>query len=151
LRDYYLWPADDWSSAPKREPTLETATQPPVAADWYSPFRGKTIKDLVAFMKTLPEERYIDYHHFCVLGKDFEKRKLITIYRIGDENLVGDELDSLPCSVAGKCLLVPFAMQRAHEMNPKARLIFCWDWSRVPGRKSRTSILKESPWADICE
>ncbi|KAH7392017.1 hypothetical protein DE146DRAFT_634205 [Phaeosphaeria sp. MPI-PUGE-AT-0046c] len=61
LRDYYLWPEDDWSSAPKREPTLETATQPPVAADWHSPFRGKPIQDLVAFMKTMPEECYIDY------------------------------------------------------------------------------------------
>lgn len=73
-------------------------------------------------MKMLTEERYIDYHHFCVLGEDFEQRKLITVYRIGDENLVGDEMDSLPCSVAGKRLLVLFALQRpgAYKINPKA-------------------------------
>ena len=56
---------------------------------------------MVAFMKTLPEDRYIDYHYFAVLGEDFTKRKMVTIYRIGDEDLVGDELDALPCSVAG--------------------------------------------------
>ena len=52
-------------------------------------------------MKNLPVDRYIDYHHFVVLNEDFTKRKLMTIYRIGDENLVGDELDALPCSAAG--------------------------------------------------
>jgi hypothetical protein len=108
LREYYFWLADDWSSAPKREPTAGIATKPPVAAHWHSPFRGKTIKDVVAFMKTVPEERNIDYHHFCVLGEDFQKRKLVTIYRIGDVDLVGDELDSLPCSAAGKLLQGPF-------------------------------------------
>jgi len=52
-------------------------------------------------MKTLPEDRYIDYHYFAVLGEDFAKRKMVTICRIGDEDLVGDEMDALPCSVAG--------------------------------------------------
>jgi hypothetical protein len=144
VREYYFWLADDWSSAPAREPIFEVATKPPVAAEWQSPFRGKTIKDVVAFMKTVPEERNIDYHHFCVLGEDFQKRKLVTIYRIGDEYLKGDELDSLPCSAAGKLLQLPFAMQPAHEMNTKVRLNFCWDWSRVAGRKSRIAIRRES-------
>jgi hypothetical protein len=51
-------------------------------------------------MKTLPEDRNIDYHHFCVLGEDYAKRKLVTIWRIGDEYLVGDKLDSLPCAAS---------------------------------------------------
>lgn len=53
-------------------------------------------------MKELPEGRYIDYHYFAVLGEDFAERRVVTIYRIGDEYLRGDELDSLPCSVAGE-------------------------------------------------
>jgi hypothetical protein len=88
--------------------------------------------------------------HFCVLGEDFQNRKLVTIYRIGDADPVGDELDSLPCSAAGKLSSSSSrsAMQLAHEMNPKARLNICWDWSRVAGRKSRIAILRESPWLD---
>ena len=70
--------------------------------DWTSPFKGKTAQDVLAFMKTLPEDRNIDYHHFCVLGEDYTKRKLVTMYRIGDRDFVGDELDTLPCSASGK-------------------------------------------------
>jgi hypothetical protein len=54
-------------------------------------------------MKDLPEDRYIDYHYFAVLGEDFTKRRTVTIYSIGDADLMGDELDALPCSFAGKC------------------------------------------------
>ena len=66
-------------------------------------FHGKTIDDVVAFMKQLPEDRDVEYHYFAVLGDDFVKRRLVTIWRMGDEYLEGDELDALPCSVAGEC------------------------------------------------
>jgi hypothetical protein len=51
--------------------------------------------------KNLLEDRYIDYHYFPVLDKDFTQRKMVTIYRVGDEDLEGDTLDALPCSVTG--------------------------------------------------
>lgn len=53
-------------------------------------------------MNELPEDRYMDYHYFAVLGEDFTEPRVVTIYRIGDEYLRGDELDSLLCSVAGE-------------------------------------------------
>ncbi|KAF2821919.1 hypothetical protein CC86DRAFT_410320 [Ophiobolus disseminans] len=101
--EYYYWLADDWSNAPRDG---EDATKPPIAEDWRSPFQKKTVDDVVAFMKKIPEDRYIDYHHFAVLDEDFTKRRLVTIYRIGNEDLVGDELDALPCSVAGSTLFL---------------------------------------------
>jgi hypothetical protein len=79
----------------------EDGTKPPVAEDWHSPFHEKSIEDVVAFMKTLPDDCYVDYDYFAVLDEDFTKRRMVTIYRIGDECLIGDELDALPCSVAG--------------------------------------------------
>jgi hypothetical protein len=144
LSDYLFWLADDWSSAPKCGPPAELGTKPPILADWQSRFRGKTIEDVVAFMKTVLAERNIDYHYFCVLGEDFQKRKLVTMWRIGDIDLVGDELDSLPISAAGKLLRVPFAMQPAYETNPQGRLNSCLHWSLIVGRKSRDAILGES-------
>jgi hypothetical protein len=99
--EYYFWLADDWSNAPKEDENRD-ATIPPISDDWRSPFHGKTVKDAVEFMKTLPEDSYVDYHYFAVLGADFTKRRLVTICRIGDEDLMGDKLETLPCSVAGQ-------------------------------------------------
>jgi hypothetical protein len=41
----------------------------------------------------------VDRHHFVVLGDDFMKRRLATVYKIGDEDLRGDGLSEVPCSV----------------------------------------------------
>jgi hypothetical protein len=55
----------------------------------------------MTFLKTAPDSSIVcvDYHHFVVLGDDFKKRGLATICKIGDENLRGDKLGSMPCSV----------------------------------------------------
>lgn len=97
-----FWLADEWPNAPKKANVPERASIPPINEHWCSPFQGKTIEDVVAFMKSLPEDRDVDYHHFAVLGEDFAQRRMVTIYRIGDENLIGDELDAFPCSLAGQ-------------------------------------------------
>ncbi|KAF2640000.1 hypothetical protein P280DRAFT_25299 [Massarina eburnea CBS 473.64] len=101
--EYHFWLADVWSNAPRDG---EDATKPPVGEDWRSPFYGKTVEDVVAFMKKLPEDRYVDYHYFAVLGQDFTKRRMVTIYRVGDEDLIGDKLEALPCSIAGSTLFL---------------------------------------------
>jgi hypothetical protein len=64
------------------------------------------VQDAAAFLKYVPDDARVDYHHFGILGEDFKKRRLITIYRIGDEELEGDELDCLPCSVEGSTLFL---------------------------------------------
>jgi len=38
-------------------------------------------------------------HYFAVLGEDFSERGLVTLYRIGDEELMGQKLESRLCSV----------------------------------------------------
>jgi hypothetical protein len=43
-------------------------------------------------------------HHFVVIDEDFKNRGLATIFRMGNEFLVGDELHSLLCSVGGATL-----------------------------------------------
>jgi hypothetical protein len=106
--EFEFWLADAWPNAPRDG---EDATKPPIAQDWRSPFRGKSIQDVVAFMKKLPEDRYIDYHYFAVLGDDFTNRGVVTIYRVGDEYLVGDELGALPCTVTGRCLCCGFGRE----------------------------------------
>jgi hypothetical protein len=59
------------------------------------------VQDCVAFLEKAPDSSMVcvDHCHFVVLGDDFEKRGLVTIWRIGDENLRGDKLESMTCSV----------------------------------------------------
>lgn len=87
-----------WSNVPRNG---EDATVPSITEYWRSPFHGKTIEDVVAFMKELPEDCYIYYYHFAILGEEYIRRKMVMICRIGDEYLVGNELDALPGSVDG--------------------------------------------------
>jgi hypothetical protein len=102
LGEYYFWLASSWSAAPSRNIYPSLGTKPPIPENWRSPFFGRTVEDVVMFMKDMPEDANVDYHHFAVLGRDFSSRKLLRIYRIGNEDLVGDELDSVLCSAAGQ-------------------------------------------------
>jgi hypothetical protein len=54
-----------------------------------------------------------------VLGEDFEKRGYVTIYRIGNGSLGGDELGSLPCSAMGATLFLS-AMESQYWEETKA-------------------------------
>ncbi|KAF2124608.1 hypothetical protein P153DRAFT_390646 [Dothidotthia symphoricarpi CBS 119687] len=108
---YMFWLADDAANAPLRNKYGEntrddTGTVPPIDEHWRSPFIGKTALDAVSFLKSLPDDRSIDWHYFAVLGSDYKGRGMVTIYRIGDVNLIGEELESLPCSVAGSTLFL---------------------------------------------
>lgn len=99
-----FWLADDFSNAPRRRAEgdvtyVENGTEPPIPEGWESRFRGKTIQDVADFLKQAPDELCVDWHHFAVLGEDFSKRHVITLCRIGDEELKGEELSTLPCTV----------------------------------------------------
>jgi hypothetical protein len=107
--NYIFWLADNFATAPRRTQEgdatyVNSATEPPIPKDWVSPFKGKTAEDAAAFLKTAPEDLSVDWHHFAVLGEDFEKRRLVTLYRIGDMDLAGGKLEKLLCSVAGSTL-----------------------------------------------
>jgi hypothetical protein len=75
----------------------------------------------VAFLKTAPDNSVVcvDHHHFVVVGGDFRKRGLVTVYRIGDENLLGDRLKSMPCSAKGVAVFL-YAMEPDYWEEKKA-------------------------------
>jgi hypothetical protein len=89
---YCFWLADDFSTGPhpirvgdtKHIYSYENGTEPPISSNWTSPFMGKSVEDCVAFLKSAPDDSCVDRYHFVVLGEDFKKRSLVTVYRIGD-------------------------------------------------------------------
>ncbi|PVI03234.1 hypothetical protein DM02DRAFT_726707 [Periconia macrospinosa] len=106
---YMFWLADTFTTAPRLIQDGEvtyysSATKPPIPEDWSSPFKGKSPEDAAAFLKTAPDDVCVDRHHFAVLGEDYEKKGLVALYRIGDEELVGGRLEKLVCSVKGSTL-----------------------------------------------
>jgi hypothetical protein len=124
--EYMFWLADDWSNAPrtiqeKDFTRVEAGTKSPIGEDWKSPFKGKTVQDAIAFLKSAPEEVCVDLYHFAVLGEDFVRRAFVTIYRIGDEYLRGDEVDSVPCSVAMSTIFLSSMEPHMWEESKGAR------------------------------
>jgi hypothetical protein len=61
----------------------------------------------------------LDYHYFAVLDADYAEIKLLKIYPIGDEDLVGEELDCVTCSVRGSSLFLS-AMEPHYWEETKA-------------------------------
>lgn len=107
--NYMFWLADTFATAPRRTQEgdatyVDSATEPPIPKDWTSPFKGKTAEDAAAFLRTAPDDLCVDWHHFAVLGEDYRKRGFVTLFRIGDENLAGDNLENVLCSVKGSTL-----------------------------------------------
>jgi hypothetical protein len=89
-----FWLAGTFTTAPRRTRDgdatyVDSATKPPISKEWYSSFKSKTAEDAAVFLKTAPEDLCVDWHHFAVLGKDFKKRRLVTLHKIGDEDSVG--------------------------------------------------------------
>ncbi|CAI6302108.1 unnamed protein product [Periconia digitata] len=110
VNSYMFWLASDtFPTAPRRiqkdgTTFFENATKPPIPKDWTSPFIGKTVEDVASFLKTVPRDLCVDWHHFAVLGEEYKEKGLVALYRIGDEDLVGSNLEKLSCSVAGSTL-----------------------------------------------
>jgi len=104
----------------------EEGTQPPVAKDWKSPFLGKTAEEMAKFLQSAPEEEnsLLDMHYFAVLDEDFKKSGLVTIYRIGDEELKGQKLESRRCSVERSTLfLVPMERDAWEETEDNGKSV----------------------------
>jgi hypothetical protein len=112
LGEWVLWLASaDFSKAPRPHEAIkdtsplthhELGTKALIPANWSSPFKGKTVQDCVAFLKTAPDSSVVcvDQHHFVVLSEDYTNRGSVTICGIGDKNLRGDNLESMiSCSV----------------------------------------------------
>lgn len=100
LNSWHLWLADSYTNTPRKQgDQYMDGTKPPVPKEWKSPFLGKTIPEAAEFIKKLPNEATVDWHHFVVIDEDFLKSGIVNLWRIGDEDLKGDELDVLPCSV----------------------------------------------------
>jgi hypothetical protein len=77
-------------------------TEPPIPSNWTCSCKGESVSDCVAFLK-----------------EGFEKRRLVVVYRIGDRFLIGDELNSLPCSARGSTLFLS-AMEPHYWEETKA-------------------------------
>lgn len=103
---------DSWTDAPRitRDEEGNTffsnGTQPPITSSYSLPFKGKTTEQCAEFIKQAPEEYCVDWHHFAVLGEDYKKRRLVTLWRIGDGELKGERLTSLPATVAKSTLFL---------------------------------------------
>ncbi|KAF4625007.1 hypothetical protein G7Y89_g13163 [Cudoniella acicularis] len=96
---YYFWLAHDFAYVPRENRVGETifcesGTESPIPEEWTSLFKGKTIQEAAAFSKLALDGLQVDWHHFAVLDEGF-----LTLCRIGDGDLVGDDLDTMPCKV----------------------------------------------------
>jgi hypothetical protein len=127
IEEYCFWLADDFSKAPRpirigdttQIYSYEMETEPPIPSNWTCSFKGKSVSDRVAFLKSAPDNSCVDRYHIVVLGEGFEKRRLVVVYKIGDRFLIGDELNSLPCSARGATLFLS-AMEPHYWEETKA-------------------------------
>lgn len=68
---YIIWLADTYDSLPNYSRRIPPGTFTPVDADWRSPFIGKTVTDVVAFMRGAPKPPKVLNKRFCaVLTKE---------------------------------------------------------------------------------
>lgn len=69
--DYALWLADDYSTLPDYAGISASGTITPIDPHWRSPFVGKSIPDVVAFMRNTPKPVKPLNKRFCaVVTKD---------------------------------------------------------------------------------
>ncbi|KAK4495098.1 hypothetical protein PRZ48_013425 [Zasmidium cellare] len=88
--DYYLWPADNYSTLPPLRHWPHPGTvKPPIDPSWRSPFVGKTLKQAARFVRNAPKPLCRTF--FAVLVKErYEKDGCVRICKI----VIGEEVQS---------------------------------------------------------
>lgn len=115
-----------------------------MSREWKSPFVGKSIDDIVAFMTGLPEDQdSIERHFFIVLDEDLRKKGEAKYYRYlpadtRDEHGEGGGSNGLSCysASAGEAWI-----QMTHEQ--------CSDWDRrLEGQSNIVLTPGSADWWD---
>ena len=84
-----------YEDAPKWSKEMANlGTEPPVSKEWKSPFINYKAEDVAKWLKGKPDGVDLDSQHFAVLDANTVEDKKILVFKIGDIDRKGHELDS---------------------------------------------------------
>jgi hypothetical protein len=95
--DYTLWLAGDYNNLSNYVNESMPATITPVDPDWRSPFVGKTVPDVVAYMKATPKPPKPPNKRFCAVPtkEGLELGQILVCKSLGNESgIASDSEDS---------------------------------------------------------
>lgn len=102
----------------------QEGSQAPFDDSKRQPPETDTIEDAAKFVASLPPSKsgnlIVDRHHFAVVDDMFRERHCLTLYRVGDENLEGDEISSFPIAPKGATVYL-VGQQQEHWDHSVAR------------------------------
>ena len=93
---WYLATAD-YAAAPRfsDDPIDKKWTRRPINRSYHSPFIGRSLKDVVQWIKRKPKDVKLDSHHFGLLDKQSGQSGKVVLCKIGDKYLKGNKVTCL--------------------------------------------------------